>query len=674
MTFADGALAGVIERDHLGSKGSLVDDEAFMNLDEFSVGQFLDARVLLIDRAAKVARLTCAEHLLDLNGAALPAPGAFLKGCSVVRKDPKVGLVLRKGDQGIFVHKSRLPEEDLESTEVDCRVVGVAPLEGWALASMTPSSLNPEVPVSKNELEPGTIISATVLSTQAWGLEVRLSETLTGQITNLHVTESGGSVDPRKHQKVGDEIKCRVLRVEARRIELTSKKSLVEASRVLTSYDDASENCGKSFAGFVTGADAARGLVVTFFGNVQGRVDPASLRARGIVDPSQSFALGTVVTCCVKGVTTPKTRQDGTSRKPRIALTLDDVDGCKVEVDSVLKAVAVELVEARAKGASKRAPRKAVACLCRVTSSKGECLAKLPVAHACDHGLEAESTLRRLASTGAPFECRVLEGSSDGAPAKISAAPSMINATTGKLELDAIRTGVVVQLKPYGAFVSFGGQDRGLIPRALVADRYIGDLEDCFRVGDIVRCAVDSIEGDRVVLRTRGVPRDETGAFGRSVLRSLSGNDALRVGFAYDALVASNDDGVRFSQINGMECRGLAPLKHSLKCSEGDVVKIRLMGFRKDQALCSMVPDVVRPGRTKRRAKASQVLTEGASIEACDLLDKAFSQPTIKGVGIYIDRGTGQLICVQRGDFHRRDEDMRPQVEEDLVVVAGLCG
>ena len=82
-----------------------MDDEAFMNLDEFGVGQFLDARVLLIDRAAKVARLTCAEHLLDLTGAALPAPGAFLKGCSVVRKDPKVGLVLRKGDQGIFVHR-----------------------------------------------------------------------------------------------------------------------------------------------------------------------------------------------------------------------------------------------------------------------------------------------------------------------------------------------------------------------------------------------------------------------------------------------------------------------------------------------------------------------------------------------------------------------------------------
>ena len=44
-----------------------MDDEAFMNMDEFSVGQFLDARVLLIDRAAKVARLTCAEHLLDLT-------------------------------------------------------------------------------------------------------------------------------------------------------------------------------------------------------------------------------------------------------------------------------------------------------------------------------------------------------------------------------------------------------------------------------------------------------------------------------------------------------------------------------------------------------------------------------------------------------------------------------
>jgi len=79
-----------------------------------------------------------------------------------------------------------------------------------------------------------------------------------------------------------------------------------------------------------------------------------------------------------------------------------------------------------------------------VSSSKGECLAKLPVAHACDHGLEAESTLRRLASSGESFECRVLEAATDGAPAKISAAPSMINATKGKLELDALWNGGLV--------------------------------------------------------------------------------------------------------------------------------------------------------------------------------------------------------------------------------------
>ena len=673
VMFADGALAGVIERDHTGA-GALVDDDAFIADEAFAVGQFLDARVLLIDRAAKVARLTCAAHLLALEGAQLPQPGTFLRNCSVVRRDPKVGLVLHKDGRGVFVHKSRLPD-DIESSLVDVRVVGVAPLEGWALASMSPSALDENVPVAKAELEPGTAVQATVVMTQAWGLEVRLSETLTGQVTNLHVTESGGACDPRKHRTVGDAVACRVLRVEARRIELTCKKSLVEATRVLSSYADASANCGRSFSGFVTGADAARGLVVTFFGNVQGRVDPHSLKSRGIADPAQSFALGTVVTCCVKGVTTPRPRADGTPRKPRIALTLDDVDGCEVEVHSVLRAVAVELVEARAKGASKRAPRKAVACLCRVTTDKGECLAKLPVAHASDHGRFAEATLRRLASSGNPFECCVIEAASNGHPAKITASPSMVRAAKGALEVDAVRVGCITQLKPYGAFVSFGGDARGLIPRALIADRFVGDLEECFSVGDVVRCSVDSKEGDRVVLRTRGVARDETGAFCRSVLAALAETVAtksrtLRVGHSYDALVQASEDGVHFSKINGLEVRGFAPRKHSLTCAAGDVVKVRLLAFAGDVALCSMAPDVVRPGRTKRRAKALQALGVGSTIAHADLLDKAFVQPTVKGCAVHVDRATGQLISVQRGDFHRRDVDGTPAVEEDLVVVS----
>ena len=737
VTFCDGMLAGCVDRDHLDG---LLGDDAYAADDRFAPGSRLECRVLLVDRSAKVVRLTCVPHLVSLGGAAvdggelaLPAVGSFARRAVVRRVDPRVGAVLAfdHGDTeiGAFVHVSRWPgaaekkakkkkagdddgdssddEEDrLEvGAEVDCRVVGAAPLEGWALCSMVKQSMDPEVPLGKDELEAGALLKATVLAVKSWGVEARLSETLTGSLTNMHVAESGG-VDPRKHAKKGDVIDVRVLRVEARRVELTAKRSLVkDAGAKLASYADAKQRVGGSFVGFVTGADATRGLTVTFYANVHGRVSPESLRARGVSDAAEAFPLGTCVTVAVRGVVA-KTRADGTS-KPRLLLALSDDDaassaaaaadvapGQRFDAARVTELVVTKPKKKRAAGAAGAPAATVAAGLCRVARPDGSSfLAKLPAALACDHGALAGDVLRRLGAGDKPtFPCVVVEGPGGGAVAKIAAAPAILAAASGgdfptaaeDLALNTIYVGAVTAVKPYGAFVAFGGGLRGLVPRSLVADKFIASVEECFAVGDVVRCCVDKIEDDgKILLRTRGVPRDGAGAFGASLFEAAAAIvDAgappfyagVALGASYDALVEAVDaDGRVACNVDGTPC--LAPVAHALSCAKGDVVKVRCLAVdgRAKRVLCSMLPEVVKPGRGKKRKEGLKALAAGAAVDAADALDAQAFPPPGAGAALALDRATGALVITSVGDFHRRGEAVPAAVEGFVVARPGAA-
>ncbi|KAK7253549.1 hypothetical protein SO694_000011138 [Aureococcus anophagefferens] len=737
VTFCEGMLAGCVDRDHLDG---LLGDDAYAADDRFAPGSRLECRVLLVDRSAKVVRLTCVPHLVSLGGAAvdggelaLPAVGSFARRAVVRRVDPRVGAVLAfdHGDTeiGAFVHVSRWPgaaekkakkkkagdgddgssdddEDRLEvGAEVDCRVVGAAPLEGWALCSMVKQSMDPEVPLGKDELEAGALLKATVLAVKSWGVEARLSETLTGSLTNMHVAESGG-VDPRKHAKKGDVIDVRVLRVEARRVELTAKRSLVkDAGAKLASYADAKQRVGGSFVGFVTGADATRGLTVTFYANVHGRVSPESLRARGVSDAAEAFPLGTCVTVAVRGVVA-KTRADGTS-KPRLLLALSDDDAASSAAAAADVAPGQRFDAARVTELVVTKPRKNArgggrggargdggrGPLPRRAPGGSSFLAKLPAALACDHGALAGDVLRRLGAGDKPtFPCVVVEGPGGGAVAKIASAPAILAAASGgdfptaaeDLALNTIYVGAVTAVKPYGAFVAFGGGLRGLVPRSLVADKFIASVEECFAVGDVVRCCVDKIEDDgKILLRTRGVPRDGAGAFGASLFEAAAAIvDAgappfyagVALGASYDALVEAVDaDGRVACNVDGTPC--LAPAAHALACAKGDVVKVRCLSVdgRAKRVLCSMLPEVVKPGRGKKRKEGLKALAAGAAVDAADALDAQAFPPPGAGAALALDRATGALVIASVGDFHRRGEAVPAAVEGFVVARPGAA-
>ncbi|KAH8067854.1 hypothetical protein JL720_12354 [Aureococcus anophagefferens] len=636
--------------------------------------------------AGCVVRLTCVPHLVSLGGAAvdggelaLPAVGSFERRAVVRRVDPRVGAVLAfdHGDTeiGAFVHVSRWPgaaekkakkkkagdgddgssdddEDRLEvGAEVDCRVVGAAPLEGWALCSMVKQSMDPEVPLGKDELEAGALLKATVLAVKSWGVEARLSETLTGSLTNMHVAESGG-VDPRKHAKKGDVIDVRVLRVEARRVELTAKRSLVkDAGAKLASYADAKQRVGGSFVGFVTGADATRGLTVTFYANVHGRVSPESLRERGVSDAAEAFpsAPASRWPCAASSPRRgPTARRSAAApraqRRRRPASSRRDADvapGQRFDAARVTELVVTKPKKKRAAGAAGAPAATVAAGLCRVARPDGSSfLAKLPAALACDHGALAGDVLRRLGAGDKPtFPCVVVEGPGGGAVAKIAAAPAILAAASGgdfptaaeDLALNTIYVGAVTAVKPYGAFVAFGGGLRGLVPRSLVADKFIASVEECFAVGDVVRCCVDKIEDDgKILLRTRGVPRDGAGAFGASLFEAAAAIvDAgappfyagVALGASYDALVEAVD-------------------------ADGRVA-------------CN----VVKPGRGKKRKEGLKALAAGAAVDAADALDAQAFPPPGAGAALALDRATGALVIASVGDFHRRGEAVPAAVE-----------
>ncbi|KAH8052406.1 hypothetical protein JL721_10880 [Aureococcus anophagefferens] len=641
VTFCEGMLAGCVDRDHLDG---LLGDDAYAADDRFAPGSRLECRVLLVDRSAKVVRLTCVPHLVSLGGAAvdggelaLPAVGSFARRAVVRRVDPRVGAVLAfdHGDTeiGAFVHVSRWPgaaekkakkkkagdgddgssdddEDRLEvGAEVDCRVVGAAPLEGWALCSMVKQSMDPEVPLGKDELEAGALLKATVLAVKSWGVEARLSETLTGSLTNMHVAESGG-VDPRKHAKKGDVIDVRVLRVEARRVELTAKRSLVkDAGAKLASYADAKQRVGGSFVGFVTGADATRGLTVTFYANVHGRrFDAARVTELVVTKPK-------------------KKRAAGAAGAPAAT-------------------VAAGLCRAAARRVAARG------CPRRSPATTG------PSPATCS-GASAPATSPRF--------LRRRRGPGGGAAAKIAPAPRdrrrgrRLPTAAEDLALNTIYVGAVTAVKPYGAFVAFGGGLRGLVPRSLVADKFIASVEECLAVGDVVRCCVDKIEDDgKILLRTRGVPRDGAGAFGASLFEAA-------------AAIAVDADGRVACNVDGTPC--LAPAAHALACAKGDVVKVRCLSVdgRAKRVLCSMLPEVVKPGRGKKRKEGLKALAAGAAVDAADALDAAAFPPPGAGAALALDRATGALVIASVGDFHRRGEAVPAAVEGFVVARPGAA-
>lgn len=347
VTFAGGAFRGAIEHQHLGVYYVPENrNESTEWKKVFDTNRYLSARIIAVDPATKIVRLSLLSHILELSVPVVAAPvGALIERAKVIRLDPGLGALLalpskRPGTstslfkpitddedflqamavQAVYVHISKAMDESSKgkvnenefakkfapSTEHSVRVLGTSNfIEGILSGAAAESVVNAHV-LTHADITPGNVYKQVPIVTHLknGSLMVDFGNGIRGIVPSVHLFDQVAQSEFRdKIQKtkfaVGSRIDVRVLTVDEnqKRCVLTAKKSLVKAKTIISSYEDA--RVGMRTLGFVSKIDN-NGIFVTFFNGVFGRVSARSLTVDlGINDHRVHFSIGDSVECCV---------------------------------------------------------------------------------------------------------------------------------------------------------------------------------------------------------------------------------------------------------------------------------------------------------------------------------------------------------------------------------------
>jgi ribosomal protein S1 len=174
-----------------------------------------------------------------------------------------------------------------------CRVLSLAAADGVLNVSLNKAVVDASV-LAYDELRPAQRVSGRVVRvTENGGLVVSLGGPVRGVVTSMHLADVKVS-DPAARFKLGEKLDLRVLEVDATtdpanpKLQLTNKRALVQSDLpALSSAQDL--KVGVVAHGVVTGS-SEKGVWVTFFGALAGKVDNADLHAMGVTgDPSAVY-------------------------------------------------------------------------------------------------------------------------------------------------------------------------------------------------------------------------------------------------------------------------------------------------------------------------------------------------------------------------------------------------
>jgi ribosomal protein S1 len=344
VTFFGNVFRGAIDLGHTG--GYFVPksrDVSSAWRDVFNAHQSFTARILAVDVATKLIRLSIQPHLLRMNiPKGLPDVGVTVEECTVLWMDPGIGALLAlpselnaEGDEpkkskakgiygseayreaskvkAVYVHISKaIDEKDAPkfaklfapSTTHKVRILSSLNwIDGVASGACAPSIVEAHV-LTHSDLKPGQIYRQVSVCAQLNGgnILVNLGADVRGLITQLHLFETAASSEYRRmvlqaKYKVDSKIDVRVLWVDPvkKKCLLTAKKGLLKPKTLITSYDEI--HVGHTAAGFISRIDDKE-MYVTFGNRVHGKVTARSLAAElGIENHRDDYNIGDVVTC-----------------------------------------------------------------------------------------------------------------------------------------------------------------------------------------------------------------------------------------------------------------------------------------------------------------------------------------------------------------------------------------
>ncbi|KAK7508560.1 hypothetical protein BaRGS_00000126, partial [Batillaria attramentaria] len=312
--------------------------------------------------------------------------------------------------------------------------------------------------LTMDDIHPGQIVEGTVQDLHTSGLIVSLAKNITGLVPKLHIADVPLKHFEKKFAK-GDKLKCRVLKVDAKknRLLLSNKKSFVTTSLcVPVSYEGLSADT--QVEGCISYVKD-QGVVVSFCNGVTGWVPRLQLSMAEISDPKAVFYVGQVVRCRVLSC-------QPDSEKLRLSLIISGKTPLgrrqnQMENFEVGKLLEAEVVVKRGNNVEVKLQPSGVKAL-------------LPKHHLADSADNQELLWRSL-EVGKAVGTVMLYKQTDSVPGQLL-------------------PGVVKNHQTYGIFVELPGGLSGLVPRKFTMDRPIPDLTTVFACGQSVMVKVIEVK------------------------------------------------------------------------------------------------------------------------------------------------------------------------------------
>eukprot|EP00656_Telonema_subtile_P003300 TRINITY_DN11508_c0_g1_i2.p1 TRINITY_DN11508_c0_g1~~TRINITY_DN11508_c0_g1_i2.p1 ORF type:complete len:1212 (+),score=418.90 TRINITY_DN11508_c0_g1_i2:110-3745(+) len=628
-----------------GYKVSILDGRFEASIDwqhatgvEIKKGKDVMARVLCINYEDKQVSLTVDPFLMNLSVKPIPSKlklGQVLVG-SVTCVDEGVGLSLtlplKKNSTDAFhgyAHISQAAEDfvksltrsfDIGSTH-KCRILSFNRLEGVAVLTLKPSVLEQAV-LSHADVSPGMLLDVVVVQPQTHGLKVKLTDSITGFIPIMHLSDRPAADNGTLKFTTGQTIKARVLTVDPvkRSVILTLKRSMVASEfPALTSFDVAQP--GEAYHGYVSSAKPA-GMFVSFYDSVFGMIPKAELDLFSDAMPK----VGGVVKVWLRQVSGNRLRfglsaVQGSANTTKSLSTFDQVEIGEITNATVAKILETALVLTLENGAS----------------------GVLPVEHLSDHSSVVALLLESIVVGAELGEVLVLEKDQSKRKLMLSRKASLLAAVrreglpskVDQMSTGEVYPGFIKNVHKYGAFVSFMNRASGLAPKRQIADVFVSEVEEHFQPGQSVNALVNTLEEGKVSLSLKAsecpehpdAPEPVQTFFNdrelaATLARKASGAvvdtavwEQLAIGSVVDAQVMSvHDYGTVMSLLGDVVGFVKAEQHGGQQCVAGETVQCRVVDVAQDQAIVDLSLKLVGGAKPKKRKRETSAKMQ-ASVE-----------------------------------------------------------
>ncbi|KAJ6036648.1 RRNA biogenesis protein RRP5 [Penicillium herquei] len=513
---------------------------------KFKIGAKIKGRIVSTFPSSEPFKVgfSILEHVLKLStepsgpnsSAEAPAISAIIPEAKIIKVDHGLGVYAQIGKTQhlAFVHISRLSDGKVESISDDegpfkvgntheARVVGYSMVDNLYLLSFEKTVI--EQPflrledVTVGAIVKGTVDKILVGPTGMDGLIVSLADGITGLVPSMHFADTKLQ-HPEKKFRDGMKISARILSVnfEKRQIRLTLKKSLLNTeSAIWNDYKDIM--AGAQSPGTIVNLQP-HGAVVQFYGTVRGFLPVSEMSEAYIKDPSQHFKLGQVVNVHALSVDATQGRlavscKDPSTFTEKYRKAFEDIHPGLLLAGTVFEKSNDDLL---------------------LKLDESGLVARLDVQHVIDGSPSKQSSTLSKIRVGQKLNDlmvldiqrahRLIRVTSRASLKKAAKQESMPSKFTDVQEGSKV-TGFVRNITPAGLFIEFLGGLTGLVPKRLIEEANLSQVEFGASKGQTVTVSVHSVDNDvqRFILSQKSADAAQSDAKKTKTLNQP--NDAL---------------------------------------------------------------------------------------------------------------------------------------------------